>query len=90
MQSLISERGRDASVVDWLAELTADCSIKQAQNWSDHCNARCPDLQGICVKWLKTCRLLVGVELGDVTPALDGFLSLTALQHHGAERCILT
>jgi len=40
---LIAERGRDASVVDWLSELTADYSIKQAQNWNDRCAARCPD-----------------------------------------------
>jgi hypothetical protein len=44
LQSLIAERGGDASVVDWLAELTADCSRKQAQNWNDRCAARCPDL----------------------------------------------
>jgi hypothetical protein len=44
LQSLIAERGGDASVVDWLAELTADCSIKQTQNWSDRCAARCPGL----------------------------------------------
>jgi hypothetical protein len=44
LQSLIAERGGDSSVVDWLAELTADCPIKQAQNWSDRCAARCPDL----------------------------------------------
>jgi hypothetical protein len=44
LQSLIAERGVDSSVVDWLAELTADCPIKQAQNWSDRRAARCPDL----------------------------------------------
>jgi hypothetical protein len=44
LQSLIAKRGGDANVVDWLAELTADCSIKQAQNWSDRCATRCPDL----------------------------------------------
>jgi hypothetical protein len=43
-RKFIAERGRDASVVNWLAELTADCSIKQAQNWSDRCAARCADL----------------------------------------------
>jgi hypothetical protein len=37
LQSLIAKRGRGASVVDWLDELTADCSIEQAQNWSDRC-----------------------------------------------------
>jgi hypothetical protein len=44
LQTLIAERGGDASVPDWLAELTAGCSIKQAQNWSNRCGARCPDL----------------------------------------------
>jgi hypothetical protein len=44
LQSLIAELGGDASVVDWLSELTATCPIKQAQNWSDRCAARCPDL----------------------------------------------
>jgi hypothetical protein len=44
LDRLIAERGGDASVVDWLSELTATCSIKQAQNWSDRCTARCPDL----------------------------------------------
>jgi hypothetical protein len=39
LQSLIAERGGDESVPDWLAELTADCSIKQAQNWNDRCAA---------------------------------------------------
>jgi hypothetical protein len=40
MRSLIAERGGDASVPDWLAELTEDCSIKQAQNWNNRCAAR--------------------------------------------------
>jgi hypothetical protein len=44
LQSLIAERGPDASVPDWLHELTAACEIKQAQNWGDQCVARCPDL----------------------------------------------
>jgi hypothetical protein len=44
LQSLIVERGPDASMPNWLAELTAECSIKQAQNWGDRCAARCPDL----------------------------------------------
>jgi RNase P subunit RPR2 len=30
LESLIAEHGGDVSVPDWLAELTADCSIKQA------------------------------------------------------------
>jgi hypothetical protein len=44
LQTLIAKHGGDASIPDWLGELTADCSIKQAQNWSDRCAARCPDL----------------------------------------------
>jgi hypothetical protein len=41
---LIEQRGRDAKVVDFLAEITADCPKKQAGNMSDQCAARCPDL----------------------------------------------
>jgi hypothetical protein len=44
LERLIADRGSNAKIVDWLDELTADCSIKQAQNWSDRCAARCPDL----------------------------------------------
>jgi hypothetical protein len=33
LESLIAERGPNASVPDWLHELTATCEIKQAQNW---------------------------------------------------------
>ena len=41
---LIRKRGRDAKLVDWLDELTADCPKKQARNMSDRCGARCPQL----------------------------------------------
>ena len=41
---LIEQRGRDAKVVDFLAEITADCPKEQARNMSDQCAARCPDL----------------------------------------------
>ena len=41
---LIEQRGRDGKVVDFLAEITADCPKKQAGNMSDQCAARCPDL----------------------------------------------
>jgi hypothetical protein len=41
---LIEQRGRDAKVVDWLAEVAADCPKKLANNWADQCAARCPDL----------------------------------------------
>jgi hypothetical protein len=41
---LINKRGRDAKLVDWLDEITADCPKKSAHNMSDQCGARCPDL----------------------------------------------
>ena len=44
LERLIADRGTNGKIVDWLDELTADCSIKQAQNWGDRCAARCPDL----------------------------------------------
>jgi hypothetical protein len=42
MARLIEQRGRDAKVVDWLREITADCPKKQAGNASGQCAARCP------------------------------------------------
>ena len=36
--------GRDAKLVDWLDELTADCPKKTAGSMSDRCGARCQDL----------------------------------------------
>ena len=39
--------GRDAKIVDWLDEITADCPKKVARNWSDQCAARCPDLAAV-------------------------------------------
>jgi hypothetical protein len=44
LDHLIESRGRDAKIVDWLGELTANCLRKAAHNWSDQCAARCPDL----------------------------------------------
>jgi hypothetical protein len=41
---LIELRGRDGKVVDFLAEITADCPKKQAGNFNDLCAARCPEL----------------------------------------------
>jgi hypothetical protein len=43
-QSLIDDRGRDAKLIDWLDEITADCPKKIAHNMNDPCGARCPDL----------------------------------------------
>ena len=44
LDRLIQDRGRDAKVIDWLSELTADCPRMIARNMSDQCGARCPDL----------------------------------------------
>jgi hypothetical protein len=44
LQRLIKARGRDAKVIDWLDEITADCATKRTRNLSDPCGARCPDL----------------------------------------------
>ena len=41
---LIRQRGRDAKLIDWLDELTAECPKKVAHNMNDPCGARCPDL----------------------------------------------
>jgi hypothetical protein len=41
---LIEQRGRDAKIVDWLDEITADCPKNSEHNWSDQCAAQCPDL----------------------------------------------
>jgi hypothetical protein len=44
LQRLILQRGRDAKVIDWLDEISADCQKKKAGNMNDPCGARCPDL----------------------------------------------
>jgi hypothetical protein len=44
LQSLINARGFDAKVIDWLAEITADCPKKLTHTMNDQCGARCPDL----------------------------------------------
>ena len=41
---LIEQRARYGKVIDWRAEITADCPKKQAGNMSDQCAAWCPDL----------------------------------------------
>ena len=47
LDRLIETRGRDTKIVDWLGEFTADCPKKAANNWSDQCAARCPDLAAV-------------------------------------------
>jgi hypothetical protein len=44
VQHLIESRGRDAKLIDWLDEITADCPKKKAGSMNDQCAARCPDL----------------------------------------------
>ena len=44
LQRLIEQRGRNAKIIDWLDEITADCPKKSAHNMRDRCGARCPDL----------------------------------------------
>jgi hypothetical protein len=44
VRRLIEQRGRDAKVVDLLAEVSADCPRRIAANFNDRCGVRCPDL----------------------------------------------
>ena len=44
LHRLIEKRGRDAKLIDWLGELTAECPKKIARNMNDPCGAKCPDL----------------------------------------------
>jgi hypothetical protein len=44
LDRLIEERGRNAKLIDWLDEITADCPKKIAHNMNDPCGARCPEL----------------------------------------------
>ena len=49
LDRLIERRGRDAKIVDWLEEITADCPNKSVRNWNDQCGARCPDLPKVLI-----------------------------------------
>ena len=44
LNRLLEKRGRDARVIDWLDELTAECPKKIARNMNDPCGAQCPQL----------------------------------------------
>ena len=44
LNRLIERHGRDAKLVDWLDEITADCPKKLAHNMNGQCAAHCPDL----------------------------------------------
>jgi hypothetical protein len=37
LSRLIDKRRRDAKVIDWLDELTADCPKRVTVNWNDRC-----------------------------------------------------
>ena len=39
---LIEKRGRDAKLIDWLDELTAECPKKIARNMNDHLRCEVP------------------------------------------------
>jgi len=44
VRQLVKDRGRNAKIIDWLDEITADCPKKSAHNMNDQCGLRCPDL----------------------------------------------
>ena len=44
LDRLIKERGRNAKLIDWLGEITADCPKKIAHNMNDSCGARYREL----------------------------------------------
>ena len=44
VRRLIEQRGPNDKIIDWKDALTADCPRKIANNMSDHCAARCPEL----------------------------------------------
>jgi hypothetical protein len=44
LNRLIEKRGRDAKLIDWLDELTAECPKKIAPDMNDPCAAKCPQL----------------------------------------------
>jgi len=41
---LIRNRGRNAKLIAWLDELTAECPKKIAHTMNDPCGAKCPQL----------------------------------------------
>jgi hypothetical protein len=41
---LIERHGKDGRVADLLDTVAADCPKRMAANFSDRCDARCPDL----------------------------------------------
>lgn len=44
LDRLIEQHGADGTVIDFLAEISADCPRRQIGKISDLCGAACPDL----------------------------------------------
>lgn len=44
LDRLIEHRGADGTIIDFLAEISADCPRRQAGKIYDLCGASCPDL----------------------------------------------
>ena len=44
---LIRRRGRNAKIIDWIDELTAECPKRIAYNLKDPCGVRCPGLRKV-------------------------------------------
>lgn len=44
LANLIERHGKDGKVADLIDTLAADCPKRKATNFSDRCDARCPDL----------------------------------------------
>ena len=42
LSRLITQRGRDAKIIDWLDELIAECQKKIAHNMNDPCGGEVP------------------------------------------------
>ena len=47
LDRLIQDRGRDAKLIDWLDEITAEYPRNVAHNMNDPCGAKCPDLPNV-------------------------------------------
>ena len=50
LNRLIERRGRDANLIDWLDELTAECPKKIALNMNDPCGCAVPGFGESAVK----------------------------------------
>jgi hypothetical protein len=53
LSRLIEGRGRNAKLIDWLDEITADCAKKRAGNMNDPCGAKSRN----CLRCFKNVRV---------------------------------